>query len=92
MRAVMRRLESQERWWAAEIGVRLIGLALLGIAAANSWLLRRFVLSLPAHGATAGEFALAAAAVAAFTLGCAFTAEGPGLFRLLPVPARNWIL
>lgn len=89
MQAILLRLGKGNRWWAAEIVLRAFGAALLGICAAASWWLRRSVAQPPAHAATLLEFALAVLIVASFGLGLAFLFEGPGLFRLIPVPGRH---
>ncbi len=89
MAAIRRRLESNQPGWAAQIAVRSAGLALLGLCAAAAWWLHRSVSQLPAHSATFLEFAAAALAVSSGCLGWALLGEGPGLFRLIPVPGRT---
>jgi hypothetical protein len=88
MRAILRRLESGQRWWAAEAVLRGLGLAMLVAAlAAGNWVCRS-VQHLPTHPVTAFEFAGATSAVIGLSLGSAFTFEGPGLFRAIPVRPR----
>jgi hypothetical protein len=89
VRAVSRiwgRLESGERWWAAECVLRAIGGALLALSAAMAAWLHR---TLPSAHSQAAGFAAAALAVTCLSLGLALLFEGPGLFRLLPVPGRQ---
>ena len=88
MGRIMRRLESGKRWWAAEIVLRSFGLALLGLCAtAASWLYRS-VHQPPPHGTHALEYGAALVTFLSWSGGCSFLFEGPGLFKLLPVPAR----
>lgn len=88
MRKIRHRLESDERWWAAEVVLRLIGLALLGACAAFGRVVLRLVGHSPPHQGTPAEFAVAALAFVCLTSGLALLFEGPGLFRLLPMPPR----
>lgn len=88
MTAILRRLESGECWWAAEAVLRGFGLTVLVAALAASWWVCRSVEHLPAHPVTTFEFAGATSAVVGFSLGSAFTFEGAGLFRAIPVPPR----
>lgn len=88
MVSIIRRLETGERWWAAEIVLRLAGLALLGVcAAAGLWVFRLANLP-PPHQGTPLEFAGAAIAVVALSPGLALALEGPRLFRPVPLPPR----
>lgn len=89
MTAMMRRLESDRPGWTAQVAVRSVGAVLLVLSAAMAWLLQRSVNQLPHHGVTCLEFAAAALAVASGCLGWALFGEGPGLFRLIPVPGRS---
>lgn len=89
MTAILRRLESDRPGWAVQIAVRSAGLALLGLCAATAWWLHRSVHQLPPHGATLLEYAAALLTVASGCLGWALLGEGPGLFRLIPVPGRT---
>jgi hypothetical protein len=88
MGRIMRRLESGERWWTAEIALRSFGLVLLGLCALSSLWLYGSVHTPPHHAANALEYLAALLAVLFWSLGCAFFAEGPGLFKLIDVPAR----
>ncbi|MET0309370.1 MAG: hypothetical protein ABW023_11735 [Sphingomonas sp.] len=89
MAAILRRLESDKPGWAAQIAVRSAGLALLGLCAAAAWWLHRSVNQPPHHGATLLEFIAGLLAVASGCVGWALFGEGPGLFRLIPVPGRT---
>lgn len=85
----MRRLESGERWWAAEIVLRSLGLALLGLCAAASVWLYRSVHQPPPHETRPLELLTALVMVLAWGLGWSFVVVGPGLFKLVPVPGRR---
>ena len=84
----MHRLESGERWWAAEIILRSFGMALLGLCAVASVLLYRSVHQPPPHEARPIEFLEALLMVLGWSLGWSFLVVGPGLFKLVPVPGR----
>jgi hypothetical protein len=88
MGRIMHRLESGERWWAAEFVLRTLGLALLGLCALSAlWLYRSTHLP-PPHDGRPLEYLAALVAFLSWSLGWAFLMEGPGLFKLIPVPAR----
>jgi hypothetical protein len=87
--AILRRIESENPGWQAQLGVRAIGLVLLGLCAAAGWWLHRAIHQWPPHGATLLEGGAAVLVAAGWCLGWAFLAEGPGLFRLIPVPDRT---
>lgn len=89
MKAIWGRLQDGERWWAAEIGVRLTGIALLVVCVTASWWLYRTVPAATGQPRTALDFATATSAVVSFSLGSAFTIEGPALFRSVPMPPRT---
>lgn len=89
MRAVMRRLQSGERWWAAEIAFRVVALVCFGLVVLCLLHLERSVDRLPAHEPTLAEFAVSGAGVVLFSAGIACLIEGPGLFRLIPDPRRR---
>ncbi len=91
---IMRRLESGERWWAAEIALRALGLALLGLCAAAVLWLYRSVHRPPPHDADALEYLAALVSFLGWSLGWSFLVVGPGLFKLVPVPGRyrNYVL
>ena len=88
MHEIGKRLESGERWWAAEFVFRVLGMALLGVFAALWRVVVRLVGQAPAHQGTPLELAVAALAFVCLTSGLALLIEGPGLFRLLPMPPR----
>lgn len=89
MHAVMRRLQSGERWWAAEVAFRLAGLVLLELDAISFRRLEQWVTRPPAHAATGPEFALSCLVVVFFSSALACLIEGPGLFRLIPHQRRR---
>ena len=91
MGEIIRRLESGERWWAAEIVLRALGLALLGLCAAASLWLYRLVHQPPQpHSARPIEFLAGLIAFLGWSLGWALLIVGPGLFKLVPVSRRYW--
>lgn len=90
MGRMMRRLESGERWWAAEIALRSFGLALLGLCAASVIWLYRLVHQPPPHDPRPLEFLAALIVFLSWSLGWSFLVEGPGLFKLIELPARHW--
>jgi len=89
MRAVMRRLPSGERWWAAEVVVRVMALVCFGLAALCLVHLEHSFDRLPVHEPSLADFAVSGAGVVLFSAGSAFLIEGPGLFRLVPNPRRR---
>ncbi len=89
MGRIMRRLETGERWWAAEIALRSFGLVLLGLCAMSALWLHRSAHQPPPHEARALEYGAALTAFMSWSLGWAFLVEGPGLFKLIPVPPRH---
>lgn len=82
MRDSLARIRRGERLWPIEIGARLLGLALLVLSLRLSLALQRHL----AGGVTPGQFAAGLAAFALLVCGLAALVEGPGLWRLLPVP------
>jgi hypothetical protein len=84
MNAIMRRLGSGERWWAAEVVLRAFGLALLALCAAGVFWLYGSVHQPPPHEANGGELLAGFVAVMGWCLGWSFLAVGPGLFKLVP--------
>ena len=88
MREIRNRLESGERWWAAEIVLRVLGLSLLGAFAALWRVVVRSVGQLPPHQGTPAEFAVTALAFFCFSTGLALLIFGPGLFERVPMPPR----
>jgi hypothetical protein len=89
LREIVRKVESGERCWPAEIVLRGFGLALLALGAwAVSWLYRSFN---PApHVAGLADDAAAVLAVLCWWFGWAFAILGPALFKRIPLPARHW--
>lgn len=89
MRQMMDRLQSGERWWAAEILFRFLALALFWLAALCGRGLEHRVTLPPPHQASPAEFAIAAAGVVLGAGGLACLIEGPGLLRIVPLPRRR---
>jgi len=89
MGKIRRRLESGERWWAAEIVFRLIGLGLLALCAAAALWLYRSAHHPPPHAFSLAEVLAALVAIIAWSLGWCFLVEGPALFKLIDVPPRH---
>ncbi|MBO9670717.1 MAG: hypothetical protein J7485_09390 [Sphingobium sp.] len=90
MRDIIRRMERGKRSWPAEIVLRSFGLAMLGMCAASALWVFRLVHQPPPHEARPIECLAALLAVIGWSLGWAFFAVGPGLFKLVPVPQRYW--
>lgn len=89
MSSVFERLRLGQRCWSAEFVLRSLGLALLATCGKVLLLAHRMVSAPPSHQTTFAEFALCAVAFVALTSGLAFTIEGPGLFRWVPIPTRS---
>lgn len=89
MGRIMHRLESAERWWAAEIALRSAGLVTLALCAVAALWLYRTVNQPPRHEAEPLEYGAALFSFLSWSLGWAFLVEGPGLFKLVPVPPRH---
>jgi len=79
-------LRKGQRWWAAEVVLRALGL----LALVAFWRLAQFVhrltAALPRHPASLWELALCAASVALLCSGLTLVGVGPGLFRHVPLP------
>jgi hypothetical protein len=86
-----RRLARGERWWAAEAVFAAAAFVLLSLAAIAAAALCRVVAAAPLQQPGAVAFALAAAGVVCAGAGLACLVEGPGLFRLVPLPARSLV-
>lgn len=91
MSSVLDRLRQGQRYWPAEIGLRALGIGLLAACSKVLLLVHQMVTTPPSHQATVAEFGLCAVAFVALTCGLAFTIEGPGLFRWVPIPPRSLI-
>ncbi len=91
LRAALRRIERGERWWAAEAALRGVGLLLLVLCALAVWRLHLSMTRPVPHAARPLDYPLAASAVVCWWFGWAFAAEGPALFKLVPLPARSWL-
>jgi hypothetical protein len=89
VRDFWRRMEKGEGAWPAQVAVRGLGALMLALCiGAGTWLCRS-VARPPAHSIAALEALAAAVVVAGWWFGTAFLVEGPGLFRLVPVPGRH---
>ncbi len=88
-RSLLQRLHSGERWWAAEVVVRALGLALLAACYQAAITAHNIAPRSPMQQPTSAEFADCALAFVLLFVGLAFTFEGPRLFRLVPIPARS---
>ena len=88
MRQALQRLRSGERWWAADIAIRGVGVLLLGACAASADWLYRTDHRPPTHASGALEVAEALLIVLCWALGWAAVGEGQGLFRLVELPGR----
>lgn len=94
MHAIIKRLQSGQRWWAAEVAARLLALIPLSLAGLCARLLQRCVQRQPRaptlpDPCTPSQFLLVAAGFAVLVGGLALMIEGPGLFRLVPYPRRR---
>lgn len=86
MKAIIRRLETGERWPIADFCLRLAGVALLGLCAlAVAWLFRS-VHQPPQHEPSPGELIAGLAAVHGWCLGTSLLAAGQRLFELVTLP------
>jgi len=89
MNAIIRRIQSGKRWWAAEAVLRGFGLAMLATCAFATIWLYRSVHRPPLHEPRATEFIASIGVVHGWCLGWPFLLEGPGLFRLVSVTRRG---
>lgn len=88
MDAIMRRLQSGERWWAAEAVLRALGLAALALCAgAGAWLYNSLHLA-PQHQPSALELLAGALVVLGWCTGWPLLLLGQGLFK--PVELPGW--
>ncbi|WP_310533462.1 hypothetical protein [Novosphingobium sp.] len=83
------RLYRGERWWAAELVLRSLGIVLLAGSYRLGLIAHRMVTAPRLHQATMGELAVGLAIVACLTSGLALTMFGPKLFELVPIPKSN---
>lgn len=89
MGAFLRRLESGAGGWPAQLSLRAGGALLLGLCALAVWALTVSMHRPPAHNASPAEYGEAVSSILTWALGWALLIEGPGLFRLIPVPPRH---
>lgn len=91
MSSILERFRLGQRCWPAECGLRSVGIALLAACGKMLVLAHRMISAPPSHQTTFAEFGLCAVAFFLLTSGLAFTLEGPGLFRWVPIPTRSLI-
>lgn len=89
MSLILERLRSGNRWWAAELVTRTAGIILIATFWRTLQTAHRWVVMPPPHHATGPEFAICALGFILLTTGLAFSIEGPGLLRLVPIPKRS---
>lgn len=88
MKAILSRLQRDERVWPAELVLRASGLVSL-YACLLVWRWDYCLVAIPPeHEATPQEFAVALLAVVFLSIGLALTLEGPNLLRRVPLPPR----
>ena len=88
MNTIMRRLQSGERWWAAEAVLRTLGLVSLAMCAgATDWLYGSLHTQ-PAHQASALELLAGVPVVFGWCMGWPLFLLGKGLFK--PVVLSSW--
>lgn len=90
MSYVFDRLAKGQRWWAAEVALRLAGLGLIAACYRTAIGVHNLIIASPPHEASMGEFALCVAIVLLLTSGLALAFVGPALFRHVPVPPRAY--
>ena len=89
MSQYLERLRQGDRWWPAEVVLRLIGAGLLGLSYRAALLVHTLVRVRPPHSATPAEFALGAAIYLSLTGGLSLAFAGPALLRHVPIPTRS---
>ncbi|MBT2186121.1 DNA translocase FtsK 4TM domain-containing protein [Sphingobium nicotianae] len=87
MSTILRRLETRQGRWMAEMVLRALGLALLGLCVAASLWLYHSVHRSPMHEHVL-EWAGAMVIVMSWSAGGALLTVGPGLFEQIELPAR----
>lgn len=92
MKNLLDRLQRGERCWPVEIGMRTAGLALLLLCGLTLRWLATSLHTPRLHAPLPGDYAEAALAMLAWSSGCCLLVHGPGLLRLVTVPAkyRRW--
>jgi len=88
MDTIRKRLASSQRWWAAEIGLRLLGLCGLAGFAAIAAHIRRLIMAHGAAGPTPSDFLLCLGAVVLLSFGLALAGMGQALLQPVPRPSR----
>ncbi|OJW60080.1 MAG: hypothetical protein BGO57_05475 [Sphingomonadales bacterium 63-6] len=86
MKAILHRLETGQRWPAADLCLRLAGAALLSLCALAVAGLFRSVHQIPRHEPSPVELIAGLAVVQSWCLGTALFAAGQGLFEPVILP------
>lgn len=89
MGQIMRRLKTREKWPAAQVALRSLGLALLALCGGITLLLYHLAHEAPPHEPYARDFAVAIIAFLSGSNGSALLIIGPGLFAPVDVPGRQ---
>jgi len=89
VRAFLRQLEQGAGGWPAQLGLRAGGAVLLTGCALLASALFASIHHPPHHPVAPAEFGEAMLSVIAWALGWALLVEGPGLFRMIPVPPSH---
>ena len=89
MGQIMRRLRSGEKWPAAELALRSLGLALLALFVGISLLLYHLAHNAPPHEPYVRDYVIACVAFLSWSNGCALLTIGPGLFARVRLPERQ---
>lgn len=89
MSQYLERLRQGDRWWPAEVVLRLAGAALLGLSYRIVLLLHALVRVRPPHSASPAEFALGAVVYLTLSGGLSLAFAGPALLRQVPIPTRS---
>lgn len=85
-------LRKGERWWAAELVLRVLGLVALAGCIRLALRTHALIMASPRHAAGAIEFIACGAIFLLWSAGFALVYEGPGLFRHVPVPPHSAFL
>lgn len=90
MEMIRDHLARGERWWPAEVMLRVLGVLLLGLCAQVLGWLSRVLHQVPPHATRPVELLAAGAVFLACSCGVALLVEGPALFALVDLPVRHW--
>ena len=92
MSTMIEALRRRRGQWPTELALRLGGAGLLAAAGRLALMLHRWLAMSGRHPVSLSQFALGDAAFALCVAGLALVIEGPGLFRLVPVPRHSAFL